>query len=208
MPATENTLAHQQTLTASRNLAVVEEAHASPEIQNLFEQFRVTFGRAEVPGILKCFATHPPLLEHMIGLARAMVFTEGVLGRANKEMIATFVSASNHCDYCADSHAAAFAQCGGSPEKLAAVLSVDAKSSSFNDAQQSLLLFVRKLSVDSATIQPSDIEILRNAGWTDPQIAETIHTTALFAFFNRVVSGFGLPSQNLLGNLPGKRPND
>jgi alkylhydroperoxidase family enzyme len=49
--------------------------------------------------------------------------------------------------------------------------------------------------------------MLRKAGWSDLQIAETIHTTALFAFFNRVVSGFGLPSQDLLGKLPGKTSN-
>jgi len=207
MPSTKDEKDHQPISTTSRNLPVVEEVNASPKIQNLFEQFRVSFGRAEVPGILKCFATHPPLLEHMIGLAKDMVFSDGVLGRANKEMIATFVSASNRCDYCADSHAAAFAQCGGSTEQLKAALSVDENSSSLNEPQRSLLLFVRKLSNDSAAVQPSDIEMLRKAGWSELQIAETIHTTALFAFFNRVVSGFGLPSQDLLGKLPGKTSN-
>ncbi len=29
-------------------------------------------------------------------------------------------------------------------------------------------------------------------GWTDPQIAEGIYITALFAFFNRVADAFGL----------------
>ena len=42
---------------------------------------------------------------------------------------------------------------------------------------------------------------MRLAGWTDLQIAETIHVTALYATFNRVVNAFGLPSQNLLGLL-------
>lgn len=39
---------------------------------------------------------------------------------------------------------------------------------------------------------------MRIAGWNDLQIAETIHITALFACFNRVVNAFGLPSQELL----------
>lgn len=207
MPATKDERSHQQT-TTSHNLAIVEDSTASPDVQSLYEHFRVSFGRTEIPGILKCFATHPPLLEHMIGLAKNMVFSDGALGRANKEMIATFVSASNRCDYCTDSHAAAFTQCGGSAGQIEAVLSVDVKSSSLDEAQQSLLLFVRKLSVDSAAVRPSDITMLRNAGWTDLEIAETIHTTALFAFFNRVVSGFGLPSQDLLGKLPGKTVHD
>ena len=33
---------------------------------------------------------------------------------------------------------------------------------------------------------------LRDAGWTDPQIAEAVYITALFAFFNRVADAFGL----------------
>jgi hypothetical protein len=36
------------------------------------------------------------------------------------------------------------------------------------------------------------------ADWTDLQIAEAIHVTALFAAFNRIVNSFGLPSQELL----------
>jgi alkylhydroperoxidase family enzyme len=47
-------------------------------------------------------------------------------------------------------------------------------------------------------VTPADIALMRNAGWNDLQIAETIHVTALFASFNRVVSAFGLPPQELL----------
>jgi alkylhydroperoxidase family enzyme len=37
-----------------------------------------------------------------------------------------------------------------------------------------------------------DVERLRQQGWTDPQIAEAVYITALFAFFNRVADAFGL----------------
>jgi AhpD family alkylhydroperoxidase len=40
----------------------------------------------------------------MMGLAETMLFSPGSLGHANKEMLATFVSSQNHCDYCADGH--------------------------------------------------------------------------------------------------------
>jgi len=56
-------------LPESKNLPVVDEANASEEVVQLYGKFRSTFGRPTVPGILKCFATHPPLLEHMMGLA-------------------------------------------------------------------------------------------------------------------------------------------
>ncbi len=85
-------------LPKSKNLPVVDEANASEEVAQLYAKFRETFGRPNVPGILKCFATHPPLLEHMMWLAETVLFCDGSLGRANKELIATFVSSQNQCD--------------------------------------------------------------------------------------------------------------
>ncbi|MBI1310765.1 hypothetical protein GC176_05605 [bacterium] len=39
---------------------------------------------------------------------------------------------------------------------------------------------------------PEDVQKLRDAGWTESQIAEAVYITALFAFFNRVADAFGL----------------
>jgi uncharacterized peroxidase-related enzyme len=180
------------------NLAVVSEQNASPEVARLYAQFREDFGRPQIPGILQCFATHPPLLKHMMGLAQSMLFIDGALDRQHKEMLSAFVSAQNRCAYCADSHGFFFRVHGGSPEALDAVMACNLESSAITPAQRVLLGFARKVTEDSRAITPSDIEALRAAGWSDLQIAETIHVTALFASFNRVVNAFGLPSQELL----------
>lgn len=182
----------------ARNLATVAEDTASPEVKRLYQRFRDEFGRLEVPGILQCFATHPPLLEHMIGLAKEMLFTDGALGRRNKELISAFVSASNRCEYCADSHAYSFRVQGGTKDAMLAVLAQDLESSALSVQQRTLLLFARKISENSQAVSPEDIETMRSAGWSDLQVAEAIHVTALFATFNRVVNAFGLPSQQLL----------
>ena len=184
--------------TKQLNLPVIGEANASPEVEKLYARFRETFQRPNVPGILTCFATHPPLLEHMLGLAESMLFTEGALGRANKEMLATFVSARNKCEYCADSHGHALQRNGGSKAMLAAAMTCDVHASSIDPSQAALLAFVQQVTDDSQSIVPADVERLRAAGWSDLQIAEAIHLAALFACFNRVVNAFGLPSQGLL----------
>lgn len=41
--------------------------------------------------------------------------------------------------------------------------------------------------------------------WTDPQIAECVYVTALFAFFNRVADAFGIDGPRDLAN-PGEAP--
>jgi hypothetical protein len=77
-------------------------------------------------------------------------------------------------------------------------MTCDLRSASLTDAQRALLLFAQKITEDSSAVSPQDVEQLRGSGWTDLQIAEAIHVTALFACFNRVVNAFGLPSQGLL----------
>jgi alkylhydroperoxidase family enzyme len=38
----------------------------------------------------------------------------------------------------------------------------------------------------------------RDHGWTEPQIAEAVYITAMFAFFNRVADAFGISPQGYL----------
>src|SRR5271154_2808191 len=79
------------------NIPFVEESEATGEVAALYDHFRAHFGRPDVPGILKCFATHPPLLKHMMDLSEHLIFSDGHLTRHHKEMIATFVSSQNAC---------------------------------------------------------------------------------------------------------------
>lgn len=189
----------------SANLPVVSEETAPVEVKQLYQQFRDDFGRPEIPGILQCFATHPPLLQHMLGLARSVLFTDGALDRKHKEMISAFVSAANQCAYCTDSHAFAFRMAGGDSPTTRALLACDLRSDTFSRQDRTLLEFARKITHDSQAIDPFDIAAMRESGWTDLQIAEAIHVTALFASFNRVVNAFGLPSQHLLSTFEDHR---
>ena len=182
----------------STTLPVVAESSASGEVAALYQHFRSHFGRPDVPGILQCFATHPPLLRHMMDLSETLIFAEGALTRRQKEMIATLVSVENSCPYCADSHAYFLRVHGGSPEALRAIQQRDLKSSSLSVAEQLLLAFAQKVNRDSHRIGTADVAALSEAGWSELQIAEAVHIAALFATFNRVANAFGLPSQDLL----------
>jgi uncharacterized peroxidase-related enzyme len=184
--------------SSAANLPVVEEADAAGEVAGLYAHYREHFGRATVPGILKCFATHPALLRHMMGLAEGMLFVDGFLSRRHKEMIATLVSRENACPYCADSHGYFLRTLGGSAEQVAAIEAGDLASAAFTPQEQALLAFVDKVTRASHTVHRGDVECLIEAGWGESQIAETIHIAALFATFNRIVNAFGLPSQHLL----------
>lgn len=178
-------------------IPIVEEDAATGVVAKAYADYRTRFGRQHVPGILKCFATHPLLLEQMIALASSLLFAESHLTRTTKEMIATYVSCLNACPYCLDSHASSLRQQGASDEVLLAIFQGDLESPSINAQERRLLAFAGKVTDESYKISPADIQSLQDAGWHKQQIAEAVHIAALFACFNRVANAFGLLSQHL-----------
>jgi uncharacterized peroxidase-related enzyme len=185
----------------STHLPVVEEADAAGDVAEAYQYFREHFGRPTVPGILKCFSSSPAMLRIIIELGSTLVFSEGVLGRRIKEMIATYVSSLNECPYCLDSHAASLRTQGGDEPLLNALLTRDLEHVPISTPEGYLLEFVRKVTIESHTVNDIDILNLRASGWDENQIAESIHVAAMFACFNRVANAFGLPSQDLLKHL-------
>jgi uncharacterized peroxidase-related enzyme len=187
-------LGSERTAPSSTNLQIVEERAASAEVRALYEQYRARFGRPDIPGILKCFATHPPLLKSMMDIAETLLFADGLLLRRQKEMIATLISSRNGCPYCADSHGTFLRALGGSDEVFCALQTGALDSASLSRAEQALLRFALQVNEDSQSITRADIETTMQGGWTEAQVAEAVHIAALFATFNRVANAFGLPS--------------
>ncbi len=65
-------------------------------------------------------------------------------------------------------------------------------------AERVLLEYVTRVTEATYRTTPEDVQILRDHGWSEPQIAEAVYITALFAFFNRVADAFGIASQGYL----------
>jgi alkylhydroperoxidase family enzyme len=65
-------------------------------------------------------------------------------------------------------------------------------------AERVLLDYVTKVTEAAYRTTPEDVQNLRDHGWTEPQIAEAVYITAMFAFFNRVADAFGIPPQGYL----------
>jgi len=65
-------------------------------------------------------------------------------------------------------------------------------------AERTLLGYVEKVTIAAARTTAEDVQKVRDAGWSEDQIAEAVYVTAMFAFFNRVAEALGVPSQNYL----------
>lgn len=67
-------------------------------------------------------------------------------------------------------------------------------------AERALLDYVELITRSAARSTPDDVQKLRDVGWKEDQIAESVYVTAMFAFFNRVADAFGIPSQDYLSS--------
>lgn len=74
----------------------------------------------------------------------------------------------------------------------------DLAGAGLSDAERGLLEYVAKVTEAAYRTTHEDVQKLRDLGWTEPQIAEAVYITAMFAFFNRVADAFGIEPQNYL----------
>ncbi len=81
---------------------------------------------------------------------------------------------------------------GGTDETVEALGRGELAAAAVTDQERALLEYVELLTKHAYRATAEDAAKLRAAGWTDPQIAEAVYITALFAFFNRVADAFGL----------------
>ena len=70
------------------------------------------------------------------------------------------------------------------------------------DRLRALLRVVETITRCAYRTSDEDIQVLRDHGWTEPQIAEMVYDTAMFAFFNRVADAFGIDSEGYGGPRP------
>lgn len=80
-------------------IPVIEDADATGLCAEVYDEWRQKSGRRQLPGILKCFSARPDFLRQVMAFSDNVHFSTGHLDRRTKEMIASYVSAINHCPY-------------------------------------------------------------------------------------------------------------
>ncbi len=78
----------------------IEDHEAQGEVARLYEIIRQRpRSPGHVPDILRTMSHRPDFLSAIMDAAGRLHFTDGALTRAQHEMIASYVSAINHCHY-------------------------------------------------------------------------------------------------------------
>jgi alkylhydroperoxidase family enzyme len=81
---------------------------------------------------------------------------------------------------------------------VTAILEGKLEEAGLSAAERTLLEYVELVTNAAYRTTAEDVQKLREAGWSEDQIAEAVYVTAMFAFFNRVADAFGVPAQDYL----------
>ena len=154
-------------------------------------------GLPDVPGIVAAMRLTPGLGTHLRALADELLvhdYPGATIGRAEREMIATAVSASNDCFFCMDSHAehaAAVLERAGQADRSAVLDAIKLGRSDGLDARMAALLHIaRTVARAPRTVSAADVRAATDAGATDADVQLAVLIAAGFAMYNRLVDGF------------------
>jgi uncharacterized peroxidase-related enzyme len=142
-----------------------------------------------LPGIRGPMAFRPETARPLSELAEILLRGESTLSRAERELIATYVSAGNECDYCRTSHGAIAAQYLGGDETTVACVSSNPDQAPVSAKLKALLAVAGKVRESGKSVSAEDIARARGEGATDIEIHDTVLIAAAFSMFNRYVDG-------------------
>jgi uncharacterized peroxidase-related enzyme len=142
-----------------------------------------------IPGILGPMAFSPETAKPLNELAEVLLRAPNSLPQADREMIATYVSAQNDCHFCQSAHGAAAAHYLGGNEKLVNEVKLNFEGTAIPDKLKALLAIAGKVQKGGKLVSNEDVARARQQGATDKEIHDTILIAAAFCMFNRYVDG-------------------
>jgi uncharacterized peroxidase-related enzyme len=167
------------------------------ERQKRAQEAPIVGGLPDVPGIGVAMRLTPQLGVHLRGLADQVLvepYPGATLTRAQREMIATAVSAANDCFFCMDSHAA-HAQAvmereGGLDQAPLLETLKTGSSDGFDPKMRALLHVARIVRRNARELTATDTDAACAAGATDADVQLAVLIASAFSMYNRLVDGF------------------
>ena len=166
-------------------IKVIEYEEASGRLKEIYDDLVDKRGKlAEVHTIQ---SLRPESIVKHIDLYMEIMFTRSELSRAEREMMAVIVSASNKCEYCQIHHGEALDFYWKDRDKLA-LLRTNYRQVKLTEREISLCEFAETLTLDPGSSKENDhTEKLQKAGISDSGVLDAVLVVSYFNFVNRIV---------------------
>lgn len=170
-------------------IKVIDETDATEKLKEIYEKIRKE--RGKISNIMKIHSLSPTIMEKHLDLYHAIMFTCSGISREERELIAVIVSSVNQCEYCIHHHAEAL-NFYWKDNELIRKLITDHETFNFSKRNHKMIKYVVKLTRTPSEIRQSDIQELRECGFSDEEILHITLITAYFNFVNRIALGLGV----------------
>ena len=168
---------------------------ATPE---QLEALQVTPSNTKVSAYVLTLAHDVESLAVRSPLFNAIMYDEGGMSRAERELGALGASMVNRCIYCAAVHADRHAKLEKDTDVTDALFAQGEKAD-LNPRDRAIFDFARKSAEAPPAADPADMEALREAGLSDAEILDLILSSALFGWANRLMHVLGDPVREVDG---------
>ncbi|MGW8420784.1 MULTISPECIES: CMD domain-containing protein [Comamonas] len=177
-----------ETLDWKAWLQVLNPDTATPEQQQVLE---VSHPKAKSMDFYLLLARQPQVLLERSQAFNAIMYAPGGLSRAEREVAATAVSRSNGCVYCASVHAQRFEQLAKRNDVMAQLFD-EPETAGTNARERAIIQASLTLTRAPGGFGPQNLQPLRDAGLTDLEILDMLHSAALFGWANRLMLNLGV----------------
>lgn len=153
-------------------IQAVDPSTATGKAKELLDAVKGKLGL--VPNMTRVMAASPAVLESYLAFSGALA--GGLLDARTREQLALLTAQQNHCDYCLSAHTAIGKMVGLNHDQIAASRAGDGSSPRTTAA----LTFAKT----KGQVGEAELAAVRNAGFSEGEIAEIIAHVALNAFTN------------------------
>ncbi|RMH52243.1 MAG: alkylhydroperoxidase [Alphaproteobacteria bacterium] len=186
-------------------IRMIGDEEADPELRAALDLARTPHGT--VDNVMRVHSLRPATMRGHVTLYRACLHDPGnSLPTWFQEVIASYVSMLNACDYSLANHWKNAEYLIGNRKRssqIEAALRADRPEDAFSGAELELLRYARKLTLTPGRMEKADVERLQALGIDDGEILEANQIIGYFNYVNRLLNGLGVTTEgDVIGYYP------
>lgn len=178
-------------------IRMVPDEEAGPELKRALELARTPHGT--VDNVMRVHSLRPSTMKGHVAIYRAALHDDAnTLPGWLQETISSYVSILNECPYSFANHWANARHLIGNSERadaIEAALQARRPEEAFTGRELSLLRYAEKLTIEPGSMDKSDVDSLREAGFDDGEILEVNQIVCYFNYANRLLNGLGVTTE-------------
>ncbi len=176
---------------------MIPENEAAGVLKEMYAEAMTPHGT--VDNVMKVHSLRPHTLHGHVTLYKSVLHHPDItLPLWFLEVVASYTSIKNHCDYSLAHHFMNARKLINDPpraEDIYNALKEDRPEAVFTGKELALLRYAAKLTTGVATMTEDDVITLRNAGCDDGEILEVNQVVAYFNYSNRLLNGLGVTTE-------------